>query len=82
VDLLLLLNMLRDEALAEGEAFFVEALQLVGVVRDAAYLHGALGTDDDDLAPVFQVLYEFQLPVVFLHAVAQSHAQAGIFFIE
>ena len=73
---------LAAEAVAKGEAFFVEGFELVDIAADAVDLHRTLGTDADDLAPVFHALDEVELFVVDLHVMAQDNTQTGILLVE
>ena len=71
---------------AEGfslfQSFLVEPFQFFRLAADAVNLHGPLRANGYDFSPVLHALYEFELSVVDLGAMAQCHSKPRIFPVD
>ena len=73
--------MLLTEGFAQSEAFFVQALQLVGILFDTTHFQRPQRTYAGYLARSFQVVYQLYLLIISLMTMAQRHTQTRIVLI-
>ena len=73
--------MLLTEGFAQSEAFFVQALQLVGILFDTSHFQWPQGTYAGYLARSLQVVYQLYLLIICLMTMTQRHTQTRIVLI-
>ena len=65
--------MLLTEGFAQSEAFFVQALQLVGILFDTSHFQRPQGTYAGYFARSLQIVYQLYLLIICLMTMTQRH---------